>query len=148
MLLLSSCQLKKDNEVDLALDYKFKKDTLLQFIQNKDTIKTVFEIELAETNYEKETGLMHRKQMNGNQGMLFMYENEVSRPNFYMKNTFIALDLIYINSSMEIVDFNLNTTPLSEDLISSKIPSAYVLEVKSGTVDELALKLGNRIYLK
>lgn len=147
IFLILSCQSRQNQNKDLSLDFEFKKDTLLRFIQDKDTISPVFEIELAETDYEKETGLMHRTQMQPHQGMLFIYDNEAERPAFYMKNTHIPLDLIYLNKDMNIVDFNLNTTPLSEDLIPSEVPSRYVLEVHAGLVDKLKLKEGDRIVL-
>ncbi|NEV94944.1 DUF192 domain-containing protein [Psychroflexus sp. YR1-1] len=147
VFLILSCQSRQNQNKDLSLDFEFKKDTLLRFIQDKDTIARIFEIELAETDYEKETGLMHRTQMQANQGMLFIYDKEAARPSFYMKNTHIPLDLIYLNTNMSIVDFNLNTTPFSEDLISSNVPSRYVLEVNAGLVDELKLKKGDRIIV-
>lgn len=148
LILIYSCQTKENQNKDLTQDFQFKKDTLLVFIQKEDTLSSIFEIELAESDYEKETGLMHRKEMKPNQGMLFMYEDEALRPSFYMKNTFIPLDLIYFDKDMKIVDFNLNTVPLSEDLISSEVPSLYVLEVNAGTVNRLNLEKGHQVILK
>ncbi|WP_019037944.1 DUF192 domain-containing protein [Psychroflexus tropicus] len=145
---LWACQSKKENQLNLTQNYKFKNDTLLQFLKNEDTLEQVFNIELAKSNFQKETGLMHRKEMQENQGMLFLYEAEAPRPSFYMKNTYIALDLIYFDKSFKIVDFNLDTTPLSESLISSTVPSQYVLEVNSGVVKKLGLKLGDKALLK
>ena len=91
---------------------------------------------------------MHRTEMKNHQGMLFVYDDEKARPNFYMKNTLISLDLIYLNSDFEIVDFNLNTTPEDETPIPSEAASKYVLEVKSGTVGQLNLDKNTRIFLK
>jgi uncharacterized membrane protein (UPF0127 family) len=145
---LLACQSKKEDQLNLTQEYKFRSDSLLQFIKNEDTLGQVFSIELAKSNFQKETGLMHRKEMQENQGMLFLYEEESPRPTFYMKNTFIALDLIYFDKSFKIVDFNLDTTPLSESLISSTVPSQYVLEVNSGVVKKLGLKLGDKAFLK
>lgn len=147
VILTLSCQSKQNQNKDLTKGFEFKKDTILRFVQDKDTLPKIFEIELAESNYEKETGLMHRKEMKPNQGMLFIYEDEAKRASFYMKNTYIPLDLIYLDKHMTIVDFNLNTTPLSEDLIPSEIPSRYVLEVNAGIVKQFKLKEGNQIIL-
>jgi len=116
-------------------------------VKDMDTLPITFEIELAQSDYQKETGLMHRKQMKIDQGMLFIYEDQRKRQTFYMKNTFIPLDLIYLNSEMEIVDFNLKTKPLSEDYISSGIPSMYVLEVNAGLVERLQLEKGDFVIL-
>ncbi|MBZ9651317.1 DUF192 domain-containing protein [Psychroflexus montanilacus] len=142
-----SCQSDQNQNKDITIGFEFKKDTLLRFIQDEDTLDTAFEIELAESDYEKETGLMHRKEMKDNQGMLFIYTSEATRPSFYMKNTFLPLDLIYFDKNMKIVDFNLNTMPLSEELISSEIPSLFVLEVKAGVVEKFDLKKGDQIIL-
>jgi len=60
----------------------------------------------------------------------------------------MPLDLIYLNSELEIVDFNLDTKPLSEDSISSKIPSTFVLELNAGQVNQLNLKKGDLVVLK
>ncbi|MBZ9779836.1 DUF192 domain-containing protein [Psychroflexus sp. CAK8W] len=147
MLHVISCQPEKKQDQNLTREIQFKNDTLLKFIKGKDTLSPVFEIELAKSDYEKETGLMHRKKMESRQGMLFIYETEELRPSFYMKNTYLPLDLIYFNKNLEIVDFNLNTTPLSEELIPSEVPSIYVLELHAGSVDELSLERGNQIML-
>ena len=144
---LFSCQTDKNRETDLTQAFSFRKDTLLKFVKDMDTLPITFEIELAQSDYQKETGLMHRKQMKTDRGMLFMYEDQRKRQTFYMKNTFIPLDLIYLNSELEIVDFNLKTKPLSEDNISSEIPSKYVLEVNAGQVEKLRLEKRDLIIL-
>jgi uncharacterized membrane protein (UPF0127 family) len=83
--------------------------------------------------------------MKTDRGMLFIYEDQRRRQTFYMKNTFIPLDLIYLNSELEIVDFNLDTEPLSKDYISSEIPSMFVLELNASQVN---IKKGDLIVLK
>jgi len=60
----------------------------------------------------------------------------------------MPLDLIYLNSELEIVDFNLDTKPLSEDSISSEIPSMFVLELNTSQVNQLNLKKGDLVVLK
>ena len=145
---LFSCQTDKNRETDLTQAFSFRKDTLLKFVKDMDTLPITFEIELAQSDYQKETGLMHRKQMKTDGGMLFIYEDQRRRQTFCMKNTFIPLDLIYLNSELEIVDFNLDTKPLSKDYISSEIPSMFVLELNAGQVNQLNLKKGDLVILK
>lgn len=142
-----ACQSEKSKQKSLTQEIEFENEATLRFIQKGDTLPAVFEIELAESDYEKETGLMYRKDLKSNQGMLFIYEDEKSRPSFYMKNTYIPLDLIYLDKNKNIVDFNLNTIPLSEDLIPSDRPSSYVLELRAGTVNNTALKIGDKMVL-
>lgn len=86
---------------------------------------------------------MYREKMNNHQGMLFIYQDERPRPSFYMKNTKIALDLIYLDKNFKVVDFNLNARPLNEKLLSSKQPSMYVLEVNAGFVENHNVELGS-----
>jgi len=145
-LLLISCKTEnKSDQKNLNKPIVFQNDTSLVFIQNKDTLSPIFEIELADTDYKKQVGLMHRTAMKDHQGMLFVYKDERPRPNFYMKNTYISLDLIYLNSDFEIVDLNLNTSPGDVSPIPSEAASKYVLEVKSGTVERMNLDRNTRI---
>jgi uncharacterized membrane protein (UPF0127 family) len=145
---LFSCQTDQNKDTDLTQAFSFRKDTLLKFVKDMDTLPITFEIELAQSDYQKETGLMHRKQMKTDRGMLFIYVDKRKRQTFCMKNTFIPLDLIYLNSELEIVDFNLDTKPLSKDYISSEIPSMFVLELNAGQVNQLNLKKGDLVILK
>jgi hypothetical protein len=101
---LFSCQRDVNRKTNLTQEFSFRKDTLFKFVKSLDTLPITFEIELAQSDYQKETGLMHRKQMKTDRGMLFIYEHKRKRQTFYMKNTFIPLDLIYLNSELKIVD--------------------------------------------
>ncbi len=128
----------------VAIEFRHEAD--ISLLKNEEVI-TKIQLELAQTDYQKETGLMHRKSLQPNQGMLFVYENERPRPGFYMKNTHIALDLIYLNASFEVVDMFKNAQPFDETTIPSVAPAMYVLEVNAGFVDEFDVELGNRFAL-
>ncbi len=94
-------------------------------------------VEIAKTDKEHEQGLMFRKNLHDNHGMLFIFETE-DRYDFWMKNTVMPLDIIYINSDLKIVDI-LHATPCKKDPCESYIPkekALYVLETKAGTFDE------------
>ncbi len=137
----------QQNQVKRA-PIEFKKEAELDILDEADNLIIKLDIELAETAYEQETGLMYRENMEAHQGMLFVYNEERPRPSFYMKNTKIALDLIYLDSDFKVVDFNLNAQPMDENLLSSKVPSQYVLEVVSGFVDQHNIQLGTKTELK
>lgn len=122
---------------------EFKKQAEMSLFNEESEPLTQLDLELAETAYEQETGLMYREKMNDHQGMLFIYQDERPRPSFYMKNTKIALDLIYLDKNFKVVDFNLNARPLDEKLLSSKQPSMYVLEVNVGFVENHNVELGS-----
>ena len=128
-------------------EIEFTKGGELSFYADEEVIKTIA-IELAITPYEQQTGLMYRKSMEEDQGMLFIYEDERPRPYFYMKNTYIGLDLIYISSEEKIVDINKNAKPLDETTLTSEAPAKYVLEVNSGMADKWKLDIGDKVSFK
>jgi len=124
---------------------KFRKDGELSFIDKK-TQEVLFKIniEIASTDMEKAMGLMYRREMNENEGMLFLFETETTQL-FYMRNTIIPLDIIYVNSKFEIVDIYKNTKVLDETSLPSKAPARYVVEINAGLCDKYNIKEGDKI---
>lgn len=124
---------------------KFYKEAVLAVLDSSgsDTIK-VFDIELCESMNEIQYGMMYRKSMDPNTGMLFIMGEE-RRQSFYMKNTFVPLDIIYINQAMEIVSIQKNAKPLDETSLPSAGPASFVLEIYGGESDKLGIKAGNKI---
>jgi uncharacterized membrane protein (UPF0127 family) len=108
-----------------------------------DTIQKL-DIEFAETTFERETGLMYRQSMATNQGMLFIYEDEARRA-FYMKNTYIPLDIIYFGSDSTAVSFQENAKPLDETPLPSAAPAQFILEINAGLVQEWNIEKGDKI---
>jgi uncharacterized protein len=123
----------------------FRKDGSLQFLKNK-TRKIIFEagIEVAKTHAAQEQGLMYRKSMSDSVGMLFVFD--VLEPlTFWMKNTIIPLDIIYADSSKQIVTIARNTVPYSEEPIPSGKAAMYVVEMNAGFALKQGLKEGDYI---
>lgn len=138
-----SCNDDKGKKVKTA-EIKFTKEgELTLFKANGDEVITL-DIEFSETNYERETGLMYRTSMEENQGMLFIFSAEFPR-NFYMKNTYIPLDIIYLDQHKKIVSFQENAIPLNEEGLPSEIPAMYVLEVNAGMAEKWLLEIGDTI---
>lgn len=108
-----------------------------------DTIKKL-DIEFAETEYEKQTGLMYRESMEDTQGMIFIYDSEGQR-NFYMKNTYIPLDIIYYDADSSLVSIQKNAEPRSESALPSEGPAQFVLEVNGGLSEEWGLNQDDKI---
>lgn len=126
----------------------FKKEgQLLIFKQKVDTLITMFDIEIAETEYETQTGLMYRESMGHDQGMLFIFPDERMH-SFYMKNTEFPLDLIFIKADSTIASFHENALPYNETGLSSQTPVKYVLEVNAGLVQKWLLEVGDKINFK
>ena len=122
----------------------FRSDGALYFISNTNDTISKIEIEIAADNESRQQGLMYRKTMNENQGMLFIFEQSAEQ-NFWMKNTILPLDILYVDSLMQIVTMHQNTKPYSEDLIPSYKPVPYTVEVIGGYCNKYGIKDGMRI---
>ena len=109
-----------------------------------DSVVARLDIEFATSEYETQTGLMYRKSMQPNRGMLFIFENESQR-SFYMKNTEFALDIIYFNSAYKIVSIQKNAKPFDKSSLPSQAPAKYVLEVNAGQSDIWGIEAGDVI---
>ncbi len=143
-LILLSCK-EESKKVIKTEPIVFTKEGELQiFTTATDSILAKIDIEIAETSYETETGLMYRKGMEEYQGMLFVFE-DMRLHNFYMKNTEFPLDIVYIKDNMTIASFQENAQPLDEKSLPSKVPVQYVLELNAGLVQKWGLKVGDSI---
>ncbi len=101
------------------------------------------EAEVASTDAERATGLMNREFLPRYSGMLFVYGSEAQRT-FWMKNTLIPLDIIFLNSNKEVVSISSNTVPNQTDkLYYSKFPAQFILELNAGMAEELEINTGN-----
>lgn len=122
----------------------FKKQGQLWFTNEVQDTLAFIEIELANTDKKIETGLMYRKSMEQNQGMLFIFDDEARR-SFWMKNTHIPLDIIFINTEKEIVHIASQTKPYSLQSIPSIEYAKYVVEVNAGFCSNFNITTGNHI---
>ena len=104
----------------------------------------IFSIEIARTPAEMERGLMYRERLDADRGMLFLYEQD-RQVAFWMKNTLIPLDLIFVDATGRIVGIAERAVPLSTQLIPSPEPVRAVLEVNGGTAERLHIKIGDRL---
>lgn len=105
---------------------------------------TVF-VAVADTAYKQAVGLMDRKSLPASQGMLFVFYGDQSR-SFWMKDTFIPLDQVYIRSDGTIVDINKNAMPQDTALYWSK-PCRYVVEVNGGYCDRHGIHIGDHVRI-
>jgi uncharacterized membrane protein (UPF0127 family) len=103
-----------------------------------------FAVELALTPEEQSRGLMYRKTLPEGQGMLFDFKRE-QELTFWMKNTYVSLDMIFIRGDGRILRIAENTEPLSERMVPSGGPVRGVLEVVAGTARKLGIAPGDRV---
>lgn len=142
--LITSCKENK-TEVIQTPEPAFTKEGTLTITKSTDNTKALtLDIEIAETDYETQTGLMERTSMKEEQGMLFIFPDSRVH-SFYMKNTKIALDIIYIDENLRIASFQENAKPLDETGLSSKVPVMYVLEINAGLSEKYLLEVGDKI---
>ena len=109
-----------------------------------------FTVQLAKTNAEKEKGLMDVKQMDSNKGMLFIFEQEGVYP-FWMKNTLIPLDMIWIDQNKKIVYIGKNIQPCQTficPITNLSVKASYVLEINGGISEKMGMKVGDTVELK
>ena len=125
---------------------EFRKDAELMLLAaTGDTIRKI-EIEIADDDYERETGLMYREELGKDHGMLFIFPDEEER-SFYMRNTLIPLDIVYFNADSSAISIHENTTPYDETGIPSNGAAQFVLEVNAGKLKEWQFELGDKISI-
>ncbi|MBU0548682.1 MAG: DUF192 domain-containing protein [Candidatus Omnitrophica bacterium] len=104
-----------------------------------------FIVRVGETKQQQEKGLMFLRSLPSNSGMLFVYKDEAPR-SFYMKNTYIPLDIIWMNKEKKVVFIKKNAEPEKLDVYETIYPreeAMYVLELNAGSADKIGLKIGD-----
>jgi len=148
-LTMANCQSKKTasqtNSNEVTTEVPFTKEGELRFLDGKtDKLISKIDIEVAQTPDEEQQGLMFRRSMLDSLGMLFIFNTE-EQQSFWMKNTYIPLDIIYVNANKQIVSIAQNCKPLSEESIPSEGPAKYVVEVIAGYAAKAGLKKDDKI---
>jgi len=108
-----------------------------------------FNVELVATKAQVERGLMYREKLDKDKGMLFIFEKE-SRRSFWMKNTLIPLDIIWIDSKNKVVFISKDTQPCKSLICPSVDPgenAKYVLEINAGMSDQIGLEVGSELKI-
>ncbi len=126
----------------VASDITFARDTVE--IVTRDNRTYAFDVDLAVTPVQRAHGLMFRQHMAEDEGMLFLFGREAPR-SFWMKNTYLALDIIFLDQHGAIERIAPDAMPFDETTIPSIVPAAAVLEVLAGTTQRLDLGLGDRV---
>ena len=121
--------------------YIFSNEKIEVSIYNKNI---TFNVEVAKTIEERRTGLMYRKKLLNNEGMLFIFPRE-KIIQLWMKNTYIPLDVIFISENKVIVDVKKNMEKLSETIVKSKVKSRYALEFNAGLINKLDIEIGDKV---
>jgi uncharacterized membrane protein (UPF0127 family) len=149
-VVFTSCQKQpEDIKIDTSNNkdagkIQFKKQGEVYFQDSTKKLLKEIDVEIAETDETRHLGLMFRENMTEAQGMLFLFPVEEYQ-SFYMKNTIMPLDIMFINSKKQIVKIHKKTEPFSEKSLPSFKPSKYVVEVNAGFADKYNIKEGDFI---
>jgi uncharacterized membrane protein (UPF0127 family) len=104
-------------------------------------------VEVADTETKREQGLMFRRSLPDDHGMIFLFDGE-HEITMWMKNTYIPLDMIFIGNDWRIRHIAYDAEPFSTDVISSMRPASRVLEIGAGQSKKLGLSVGDRVLLQ
>ncbi|MEP0265532.1 DUF192 domain-containing protein [Dokdonia sp.] len=143
-ILITSCKKNTEEGSIVSSEIPFTKEGTLTLTKADGSLIKKIDIEFAEDDYERETGLMHRSSMKPLQGMLFIQDEERLQ-NFYMKNTLISLDLIFIDSNKKVVSFAENAKPLDLTSLPSQVPAKYILEINGGLSEDWIIEIGDSV---
>jgi uncharacterized protein len=122
-------------------EIKFKRSSL---VIETGAREIKFDVELALNDVERSRGLMFRDKLGPYEGMLFDFHQEAP-VSFWMKNTLIPLDMVFIGGDGTVRHVHANAVPLSTDAIASQFPVRAVLEINGGSARLLGIKPGDRI---
>lgn len=125
-----------------AEEMRFDKEPLLIETAAGKTLR--FTVEVAATGDQRARGLMFRKSMADDAGMIFDF-GEPRRVAMWMENTILPLDMLFADTTGTIRHIKENATPYSRDIIDSMSEVKYVLELNAGVVSKLGIKPGDRI---
>ena len=122
-------------------DVQFKRSSLMIVAGGRDL---KFEVDLATNDAERSRGLMFRKELGAYEGMLFDFYQEMP-VSFWMKNTLIPLDMVFIAADGTVRHVHANAVPLSTDTVPSRFPVRAVLEINGGSAALLGIKPGDKV---
>jgi len=122
-------------------DIQFKRSSLVVVSGGRETR---FDVDLATNDAERSRGLMFRKELGALEGMLFDFYQEMP-VSFWMKNTLIPLDMVFIAGDGTVKHVHANAVPLSTDAVPSLYPVRAVLEINGGSAALLGIKPGDKI---
>ena len=143
LLLVAACGDDTSRSETTEETIPFRVDGTLDLLRGDDLLLTL-DIEIADSDSATLRGMMQRTSFPENSGMLFVFPEENMR-GFWMGNTPLALDLLFISADSQIVSFTKYAPPFSTESIPSKAPAQFVLEVPAGFVDSQGIVEGDHI---
>lgn len=121
----------QESERNVAMGVPFEKEGTLQFLSPVDSVLGRIDVEIADTPAERRQGLMYRRELASDHGMLFIFPR-TDQSGFWMKNTYVPLDIIFVGPDSQVVSVAQRTRIMSEETIRPEGPKKFVVEVNSG----------------
>ena len=122
----------------------FQREGRLAFVgPSGDTLRAI-DVEIADTDAERERGLMRRRSLGYDRGMLFIFD-AVDESGMWMKNTPLPLDIVFVAPDSQVINIARRTTPFSQETISPAAPKKFVVEVRGGFADRFGLTDSARV---
>ncbi len=109
---------------------------------NNIDLPMAYSLEIANSKEQKTTGLMFRTELPKNHGMIFNFET-MNYPKMWMKNTYIPLDMLFLDNKGKIIHIITNTTPKSLEILKSPKPAKYVVEINAGEAEKHKINLND-----
>lgn len=151
LLLFSSACQKTDKKEPISIIPAGARSVIpeasLYITSSSDMRKLNLRVAIADEETERNTGLMDVHNLDDSTGMIFIFDLEQPL-SFWMANTPLALDMMFINANYEIVTIHRNTQPYAETQFSSDKPAKYVLEVRGGLTLEKDINVGDIVKWK
>jgi uncharacterized membrane protein (UPF0127 family) len=121
---------------------KFDKEPLI--VQTAAGNRITFTVEIADTNEQRQRGLMYRKEMAADAGMIFDF-GASKRVQMWMENTVLPLDMLFVDRAGTVRGIKQNAVPFSQDIIDSVGEVKYVVELNAGVTAKLGIKAGDLV---
>jgi len=148
ILFLFSCS-NNDSQTQETLQEEHTLDFTGQvaFLKSSNDTVSVVQVAVADDNQSRSQGLMNVNSLPQDSGMLFIFSDDQPR-SFWMANTPLPLDILFVNSQLEIVRIHRNTQPYSQKSIQSEAPARFVVEVNAGYTLENDIREGMKISIE
>lgn len=142
MMLVPACT--SDTPTPDPSNTEFSREGELDFLAADGSVIRTIEIEIAQDAEARQTGLMYRRKMTLNQGMLFLFDDAAER-SFWMANTPLPLDIMFVDPDSQVINIAKRTKPLSRESVTSTGPAQYVVEVRGGFSDRFGISDSTRV---
>lgn len=119
----------------------------IQFVQGRERVSPSITVEVCSTPQERSLGLMYRKSLAKDAGMLFAFPSERMNA-FWMKNTYLSLDMVFIDSKLRVVGVLEDVPPLNEAPRGIDVPSQYVVELAAGGARQHGVSIGAEMRIQ